>query len=383
MWKDRFKNAKGVASGIISAFFYALGAIQVKFVQHDVTFLQVLTIRGIFITTVTVPFLLVRKEPFFLNDRWIWFSSILDSLVVFFQILAFINMASADASAIFFSQPAFVGILGFVFFKERCGVLETVMTILAVLGVLMIVQPTSIFDLLQIPAHASNMTIYQNISNDIHHILPESNITSLEIVQRNDSTEFMRNVVTLDTVNRGLQQHLAVFNLPRWQASIVAVVAAILSAMGALCIRRCTQSGHGAYTLIFQFKTTGSVCFLLLLFICGDFYFPYTYMDCLYLLVAGIGNWLGNIFYFIALKWENPSIVSISRTTEILFAYVLQIILITAKVNIFSIFGTIIITFTACTTGLLSLRRGENQNRIISDEDIELNEQLLNETRSP
>ncbi|XP_064648052.1 solute carrier family 35 member G1-like [Lineus longissimus] len=342
-WKDRLQNVKGVAAGVMSALCWAIGTIQLKFVQEDASFLQFMTIRCIFITFVSVPFLFVRKEPFFVNNQWLWLSAIFDITATFCIILSFANMAYADASAIFFSQSVFIGVFGFLFFKERCGVFETIITALTVLGVILVVQPASIVNLLNISTLLKNNT---GPTTSGHH------------------------------ANRGHHQNLAIFSIPRWQACLIAVLAAILCALSALFTRKCVSSGHGPFTLLFQFKSFGMICYFLILYIVGDFDFPYTLLDCGYLFVAAFGNWLGYLIYFYALKWEKAAVVSISRTTEVAFAYILQIIFISADVNIASISGAAIITCSACACGLLSLRR-EDGSAAVNDGQ---NEPLFKET---
>ena len=70
---------------------------------------------------------------------------IANTIVVVFCCIAVLLMPLGDSMALVYTSPIFVALLSFLFLKQPISLYKIVITIICVIGIIFIVQPTSIF----------------------------------------------------------------------------------------------------------------------------------------------------------------------------------------------------------------------------------------------
>lgn len=76
--------------------------------------------------------------------------------------------------------------------------------------------------------------------------------------------------------------------------------------------------------------------------------------QCGYSLASGVGGTLSQVFVNISLKYEDASKISVYRTTDILFTFLLQIVVLNIVANFLSVIGALCIL---CATLLVMMYR--------------------------
>jgi drug/metabolite transporter (DMT)-like permease len=188
------------------------------------------------------------------------------------------------SSVIIFSTPVFVAIFSRVFLGEPCGLFNIFTIALTLLGIVFIVKPPSLF------------------SED-------------EMVEGTTSSNYF------------------------W-GPLAAIASAIFTANAMIIIRILRDLHHSV--VICNFGLFACVFSLGLLLTTNGFCLPSC--SSRFLLIAlGIFSFFGQILLTISLKLEEAGVISITRSTTIVFAFIWQVIFFDQIPCFYSIFGALLI----------------------------------------
>lgn len=224
---------------------------------------------------------------------------------------AFRYMNLADASVIIFSMPIFVAIFARIFLKEPCGLFHVITIILTLLGVVLIAKPPILF----------------SDPNKNDDGFTEENYNVYGPISALGSTIFGANAITLLRALKGL--HFSV-----------------------------VMTNFGFFSTIYT---------LLILFYLKDLCWPACGRDRWLILAIAIFSFGGQILLTLALQIENAGPVSIGRSTDIVFAFIWQVLFFKESIlNFYSLMGAFLVISCVFLNGfrkwLLALPR-DNETR--------------------
>lgn len=209
-------------------------------------------------------------------------------------------MDLGDSTVIIFSTPIFVAIFSRVFLGERCGLFNFITIGITVVGIIFVAKPPSLFD-----EEASSGTTSDAPASYANYFL----------------------------------------------AVIAALFSAIFTANAMILIRMLRELHHSV--VICNFGIFASALTFVLLVLTGGWCMPKCENRFLVLVLA-VFSFLGQVLLTISLRIEEAGIVSISRSTTIVFAFIWQIILFNQIPCFSSIFGALLIVFAV---GLNALKK--------------------------
>lgn len=208
---------------------------------------------------------------------------------------AFRHMPLADASVIVFSVPVFTSVFAKMFLKEPCGLFNFFSIILTLIGVVLITRPTTIFG---------------------------DRVDSL-----GGSTE----------------------KTELWVA--VAAFSATLFGANAYVLLRALKSIHFS-VIMTNFGAFALIMCLLVSYFIGALCLPPCGSDRYLIVALAIFSFLGQILLTVALQLEQAGPVSIARSSDIVFAFIWQVLFFDEIPNLFSIGGAILVMSSVVLTGL-------------------------------
>lgn len=190
---------------------------------------------------------------------------------------------SRFSSVIIFSTPVFVAIFSRVFLGEPCGLFNIFTIILTLLGIVFIVKPPSLF------------------GEDSEASEPEGNY---------------------------------------FWGPLAAIASAIFTANAMIIIRVLRDLHHSV--VICNFGIFACVFTLGLLLTTNGFCMP-SCENRFLILALGVFSFWGQILLTISLKLEEAGVISITRSTTIVFAFIWQVIFFNQIPCFYSIFGALLI----------------------------------------
>lgn len=243
----------------------------------------------------SISYVIYRNENVFPEGKrkLLTLRCIVASIGLWLSFYAFQNMDLGDSTVIIFSTPIFVAIFSRIFLGERCGVFNFITIGITVVGIIFVAKPPSIFS--------------------------EDNVEDERSSQKGTST--YSNYIF---------------------AVIAALFSAIFTANAMILIRMLRELHHSV--VICNFGIFASALTFILLILTGGWCMPQCENRLLVLILA-IFSFLGQILLTISLRIEEAGIVSISRSTTIVFAFIWQIILFNQIPCFSSIFGALLIVF--------------------------------------
>ncbi|XP_043845899.1 solute carrier family 35 member G1 isoform X2 [Dromiciops gliroides] len=261
----------GLFYALLSAFFFSVASLLVKKIQ-DIHSTEISAFRCVFQMLFILPFLMYKKTGFvgpkgkriFLLFRGIFGSTAMILLYYAFQL-----MPIADATVITFTTPVFTSLFACIYLKEKYSFWDLLFTLFAIAGVLLIARPPFLF--------GSNTA---EIEDDHSH-------------------------------------HL--------KGALAAVGSALCGALTLVILRKVGKSVH--YLLsIWYYLVIGLLECVIALFVLGEWRLPHCGLDRLYLILIALLGLGGQIFITRALQIEKAGPVSIMKTMDVVFAFILQII---------------------------------------------------------
>jgi drug/metabolite transporter (DMT)-like permease len=239
--------------------------------------------------------------------------------------------------------------------KEPCGIAEVVVIVFVMIGSFLVIQPTFLWQYLE-PVKGMTNETNQTVKKLTSSFYPNE---SLDI----NSTQYGTRVSGLASTNDGL------FN-PRMVGSLVAIGCSFVTALYYTVSRSLTKFHFT--TIILQQSSTEMTLNCCFLFILGKWTFPGTVKPWFYLLGTSVFAALSRILVLLALKYEETSVIVTVRMSQVVFAYVLQMLFTTAMPNVFSICGALLITACAGACGILRWKRAKSTPgyTVVKDEEL-------------
>ena len=221
--------------------------------------------------------------------------------------IAFRLIPLSDATTICASAPVFVSIVACVILKEECGIFQAFTVVVTLSGVLLISRPTFIF------ASAS-----EQVSNSDEN---------------------------------------------RLEGTIISAFSCITAAMTYVCIRKLQKTP--SVVVINMYFVSNILCSILMILaihfifaneagdIAQGIELPKTWPEVAWLLVNGLSCVIGQISITVACKIEEAGLVALARTSDIIIAFVFQLLFLrNEEVQWTSYVGTAIVFIGVSVSGL-------------------------------
>nr|XP_023024453.1 solute carrier family 35 member G1 [Leptinotarsa decemlineata] len=286
----------GLLLATLSSLFFSLCSVIVKWMT-DINPMALAAYRYLGVLLPAIPIVIYREEKVFPKGKRIMLlmRSFTGTAALMLSFYAFRHMPLADASVIVFSVPVFTGIFARMFLKEPCGLFNIFSVVLTLIGVVFITRPPILFG---------------------------------------------------DTVNSlgetGQRPEM-------WGA--VAAFSATLFGANAYVLLRALKGIHFS-VIMTNFGAFALVQCVLVTSIIGALCLPSCGMDRYLIIALALFSFLGQILLTLALQMEQAGPVAIARSSDIVFAFIWQVLFFNEIPNKFSIGGAILVMSSVLLTGL-------------------------------
>ncbi|EFN80447.1 Transmembrane protein 20, partial [Harpegnathos saltator] len=206
---------------------------------------------------------------------------------------SFRELPLGDATTIIFSSPVIVITLSFLFLKEPCGVLRIIVVCTLFGGVVLVARPPFLFQM----HHAEHYNLMGYVC-----ALLATLFTALNIVVMRKCSEIHYSIIVL--------------NLSSWSF---------------------------AAAVIFYIVVSGGYEHKLKL--------PHDYFTWIQILLVACTGLMGQVLVTKALKIESAGKVSVTRSLDIILAYMIQVYLFGEKPTSTSVIGAVLIIFSVVCMG--------------------------------
>lgn len=287
----------GLILATLSSLFFSLCSVIVKWMK-DVDPMALAAYRYLGVLLPAIPIVIYRQEPIFPKDKRIMLilRSFTGTAALMLSFYAFRHMPLADASVIVFSVPVFTGIFAWMFLREPCGLFNIFSVILTLIGVVLITRPPILF------------------GNTVN-ALGENGGQTPEVwgaVAAFSATLFGANAYVLLRALKGI--HFSVI-----------------------------MTNFGAFALVMCVSVTVGV---------GGLCLPPCGIDRWLIVALAFFSFLGQILLTMALQMEQAGPVAIARSSDIVFAFVWQVLFFEEIPNRFSIGGAFLVMSSVVLTGV-------------------------------
>ena len=225
-------------------------------------------------------------------------------------------IAPSDAKTIFNLNIILVSIIGRIYFKDKLTVFHLISLLMAMVGVFLIVQPSFLFQ-----------------------------------KEMNFNKSMISNTTSVDSSSTSEKEVL------KWNRTIgisISLLAAIVQSIFITFIKKLTnQNVHYSVSLLFGSYFGVPLSFLLTstIYLTGNSEkdrilrsnTSEILFQVLYSISSAIVGLSSQLFLNISLEYESSSIISIVRSTELVFVFILQYIFLDIESNLFSSIGTLLI----------------------------------------
>ncbi|XP_018570762.1 solute carrier family 35 member G1 [Anoplophora glabripennis] len=286
----------GLILATLSSLFFSLCSVIVKWMT-DIDPMALAAYRYLGVLLPAIPIVIYRQEKVFPKGKRIMLllRSFTGTAALMLSFYAFRHMPLADASVIVFSVPVFTGIFARMFLKEPCGLFNVFSVILTLIGVIFITRPPMLFG---------------NTIDSLGHNGQRPEMWGA--VAAFSATLFGANAYVLLRALKGIHFSVIMTNFGCF-ALVQCVLVTIL--IGALCLPSC---GIDRYLIV----------------------------------ALALFSFLGQILLTLALQMEQAGPVAIARSSDIVFAFIWQVLFFDEIPNKFSIGGAILVMSSVLLTGL-------------------------------
>ncbi|CAG9861602.1 unnamed protein product [Phyllotreta striolata] len=288
----------GLLLATLSSLFFSLCSVIVKWMT-DVHPMALAAYRFLGVLLPAIPIVIYREEKVFPKGKRIMLllRSFTGTVSLMLSFYAFRHMPLADASVIVFSVPVFTGIFARMFLKEPCGLFNVFSVLLTLIGVVLITRPPLLFG---------------NTVNPLG--------------ETGQKTEM-------------------------WGA--VAAFSATLFGANAYVLLRALKGIHFAVVMT-NFGSFAFVQCLLVTVLLGALCLPPCGLDRYLIVALAVFSFLGQILLTLALQMEQAGPVAIARSSDIVFAFVWQVMFFNEVPNMFSVGGAVLVLSSVL---LIALRK--------------------------
>ncbi|CAM1306744.1 Uncharacterised protein r2_g1660 [Pycnogonum litorale] len=287
----------GAIIGCSAGFFYALGALAVKFLSISVNPICLTLVREIFVSTISLILIIINRDKFWLKtnkkDFVLHMLHVLASLVMIPLYYSFQVLPLGDAVTIYSTSYVFVSLLNCVFYRKVCNLLEIFIIFITIVGVILCVQPSFIFTSINIKQHGSIFLYFLPL------------LASLGV-------------------------------------GVSCMIAANFSELKVYTI--CLIKSCPCIFLYFAYIELFDACSI-----------PKSKMDLILLIAVGLSSVGALYLSFLSCKLTDPFFTSVGLTFEIIVAFVLDAFAFNLYPNILSIVGAILIIFATILPAIITL----------------------------
>uniref|UniRef100_U3JZF2 Solute carrier family 35 member G1 n=1 Tax=Ficedula albicollis TaxID=59894 RepID=U3JZF2_FICAL len=291
----------GLFYTILSAFLFSVASLLLKKIE-DVHSVEVSAFRCVFQMAFVLPGLIYYKTGF-LGPKgkriFLFFRGFLGSTAMVLLYYAFQVMPLADATVITFTSPVFTSLLAWIFLKEKYSLWDLLFTLFAVTGVILIARPPFLFG---------------------------SHVTGIE---------------------GSYSDHLK---------GTIAAIASTLSAASTIVILRKVGKSVHYFLSIWYYAVIGLVGCLIALFVLNEWRLPHCGRDRVFLILIGLLGLGGQVFLTKALQIEKAGPVSIMRTMDVVFAFILQVLFLNHIPTWWTVGGALCVVASSCGTAIRKWR---------------------------
>ncbi|XP_017771121.1 PREDICTED: solute carrier family 35 member G1 [Nicrophorus vespilloides] len=286
----------GLILATLSSLFFSLCSVIVKWMT-DVDPMALAAYRYLGVLLPAIPIVIYKGEPLFPKGKRIMLllRSFTGTAALMLSFYAFRHMPLADASVIVFSVPVFTAIFARMFLKEPCGLFNAFSVVVTLIGVILITRPPILF------------------SETVESFGDSNQKTGVwSAVAAFSATLFGANAYVLLRALKGIHFSVIMTNF----GSFALVQCLIVTwAIGALCMPRCGT-------------------------------------DRLLIVALAFFSFLGQILLTLALQLEQAGPVAIARSSDIVFAFIWQVLFFKEVPNSYSIIGAILVMSSVLLIGL-------------------------------
>ncbi|CAG7828486.1 unnamed protein product [Allacma fusca] len=286
-------NWLGVILAFVSGVFFTLCSGTVKYLEN-VDPMELLIIRSLFQIAVTLPIALWRHENILgpKGSRLLLLvQGIVGGTTLVLLFYSFRLLPLGDAATIIFSSPVFVMVMSHLWLREPCGFYRTLIVFLLVGGVVLITKPPFIFP-------------------------------------------------------NQLDGEQETYNLLGYAAALCGT---LFTAINIVVMRKCKDVHFSV--VVFQFSVWSLIISAAILFAIGELTVPSESIhDWILIFLVGIFGLSGQCLVAVALTHEGAGRVAVTRSLDIVLAYVLQVIIFSEVPSWSSIVGAFMVM--VCVIGM-------------------------------
>jgi drug/metabolite transporter (DMT)-like permease len=351
-------------------------------------------------TILTLFIVLLKGETLLVKRPLLWLGSFFFSCksLLFYLAITYSELY-ADVYAINTLQVAFVAILGWLVLGERCDLVDLFLIALIMVGAVIVIQPKFILDVLHDTSQTANrcdklpvwgnrtyqLDQYFNASNEtlgtfdmleLHQIPDNSNLTT-ENGHKLPKYYVLGNVVNTPkspmealsnssasssaNLSYGIQQFVSKISgkdrkekvkCNRLLSGLLAVLSTACMSAFYVCLRTTKDLFLG--TVVLYKNSVGVVITVIIASSLNMWTFPAQGIPWLILLALCISGGLSFGLSVIALRREKAAVVSIGRTSQVIFSYLMEISILQHLPNVASSVGA---SFTVFASLVFFLRR--------------------------
>ncbi|KAI4454626.1 acyl-malonyl condensing enzyme-related [Holotrichia oblita] len=286
----------GLILATLSSLFFSLCSVIVKWMTH-VDPMALAAYRYLGVLLPAIPIVIYKQEPLFPKGKRIMLlmRSFMGTAALMLSFYAFRHMPLADASVIVFSVPVFTGIFARMFLKEPCGLFNVFSIILTLIGVVLITRPPLLF----------SETVY-SLGNST------------------ERTEIWGAVAAFSATLFGANAYVLLRALKGIHFSVI-------------------MTNFGAFALV--------MC-ILVTWLIGALCLPQCGFDRFVIVALALFSFGGQILLTLSLQLEQAGPVAIARSSDIVFAFIWQVLFFNEIPNRYSIGGAILVMSSVVLTGL-------------------------------
>ncbi|KAK3881498.1 hypothetical protein Pcinc_014063 [Petrolisthes cinctipes] len=282
----------GLFLTVISSFMYSICSLLVKMLT-DVTFLEMCVVRHGSVAVLTLLPLVHRGHlPFPKGYRLpLLLLGVVTTLALSLQYYSFKHVPLADASVIVFATPVFGVIFAFIFLGEKCSFFHFIMILITMTGIVFIARPQFIF------------------KSQFHHYTGQT-----------------------------------------WWGIWAAFLSTLFSALSLVLVRKIKDLHYSA--VMFGSMVTALIitCFFALYE--GQLCTPQNPKDRIILLAFGTFSFISVLCNTKALQIEEVGLVSITRTTDVVFSFIWQTVFFQEYPDLLTLVGALLVMSCVVLIGL-------------------------------
>ncbi|KAJ8038262.1 Solute carrier family 35 member G1 [Holothuria leucospilota] len=312
LWK-RIAKYKSIPLVLLAAFCSAMQAILVRYINEDVHAIQISFIRFLLQLSIPIPVMIYKNISPKPESRKVFILLLLRSVfgMVGFTTayMSYYFMRVGDSTAIIFGSPVFVGIFARIIMKETFGAIDMILVITAISGVFLISQPPFLFgrELIQI-----TNTVYPT----------------------------------------------------QYKGALLAFCTCVCFSLTTVLLRKIGILGVNSFKVVFYYAFIASIGSSLLTTVFG----PWTIPPCgfvRYVLVAlGSFNCIAQCLLTYSLSIERSVFVSILKTNEVIFAFILEYLLFRDFPGFLSLLGIFLVMTASILASLKKMWFAKKDNSI-------------------